>query len=138
MREIKFRAYNKIQSKMIPVVVMPNGQAGHYDHVSKDAQSYADGVCSEPMQYIGLKDRDGVEIYEGDLIKTWHPFSEFDYNKNRQEDFCTGVWLCVWDSPKFFFDGVDSRCIGVMLGVNSGLCEVIGNIHQHPELLEAE
>jgi uncharacterized phage protein (TIGR01671 family) len=89
------------------------------------------------VQYTGLKDKNGKEIYKGDIVKTWHNFSKFDYNKDKQEEFCTGIWVCVWETPRFMFNPNDERCIGRMTSMRDSLCEVIGNIYESPELLES-
>jgi len=127
-REIKFRYWNQLSEVMVNNPEMP---------YKKD---WTIEQLFEPrgwvwMQATGLKDKNGVEIYEGDIVKTWHPFSLFDYNKDKQEEFCTGIWVCEWETPRFIFNPNDARCIGKMTSVVSERCEVIGNIYEHPDLL---
>ena len=68
------------------------------------------------MQFTGLTDKNGVEIYEGDIVKSL-----------GVTDYCFGVRPVIFDNGCFKVSGY---------GLFSGLVEVIGNIYQNPELLK--
>ena len=82
------------------------------------------------LQFTGLKDRNGVEIFEADIYKT------FGYDHTYQvrflgAAFCGGETLetsrpICWDEEDLSLDEE---------WINRGL-EVIGNIYENPELLE--
>ena len=89
------------------------------------------------MQYTGLKDKNGKEIYEGDIICIMedvvvetiggYPRTEPE-GKIRYVEFHTGSWVYV--NPQ---DKVDSSFLNFFDG---HIYEVIGNIYENPELLK--
>lgn len=71
------------------------------------------------MQYTGLKDKNGKEIYEGDIVLYQDEPFKYEWN-------CNGHWMCKRIDDNF------SRVIDYWQA------EVIGNIYENPELLEGE
>jgi len=103
MREIKFRAWHKGSEVMCKPLKLE--LAGMYD---------SDYIV---MQFTGLKDKNGKEIYEGDIL-------QLDY-ANKDRIVCEYV---VYGNVSRFIMGEEEV-------VFTGGAEVIGNIYENPELL---
>lgn len=87
----------------------------------------------ELEQSTGLKDKNGKEIYEGDIL-AWHS------NIYRKHDWVglvlyRGAGFAVQESDKSYSspEWLDCAC-----RKDANIIEVIGNIHENPELLEEE
>ena len=135
MRTIKFRIFDKENLKMNHPdgYVLENTWFGvtteHYldeSHV-KDYPMKSNSYIL--MQYTGLKDKNGKEIYEGDIVKCGYGIGKVIYN--------AGCFMIEWIDDKeammeFIFsrDGIYPRRHG------DEFLEIIGNIHQNPELLK--
>jgi len=119
MREIKFRAWDSFNRIMW-------GEADCYrNDLATFFREYEDAIIGENkpilMQYTGLKDKNGKEIYEGDILR--FELSELGYIEVGEVKWIgSGFWMEA-PNKQFHLPFEDRR-------------EVIGNIYDNPELLE--
>ena len=85
-------------------------------------------------QYIGLTDKNGKKIFEGDILKIIHKYqSPFDDDTKEYTDITTDV--VFFDDEGLCFSYGKSPFLCVVDNVTAEY-EVVGNIHDNPELLE--
>ncbi|MCG7385080.1 YopX family protein [Paenibacillus sp. ACRRY] len=122
MIEIRYRAWDSVQGVMLPVECI-NFREGTVT-LNEGDNSVTDTLeMFQLMQYIGLKDKNGKEIYEDDIIQIKdHPFegaikidNNYRVSFNERMELCAGSWLL-------------HRVLYCS--------EVIGTIWEHPHLLE--
>lgn len=127
MREIKFRVWDERSEKMRKVHAI---SFDDLPSIYAESLGDADGpsVCLMQsyslMQYTGLKDKGGREIYEGDLVQIMDEIKEVKADPNLYNAWNPFVHT-GWFGGKH-----------VILTVFPGSCEVIGNIHENPDLLK--
>ena len=123
MREIKFRAWDKRQEAFI----FPTNDETRFVHWPNQLPNF--NVCYQwnivLTQYTGLKDKNGKEIYEGDILES--------ENWRGKVFFATDLACFYCETFKFpkscYSDHQFPLC-------NSGSVQVVGNIYENVELLE--
>mgnify|MGYP002507807517 CR=1 FL=1 len=141
MREIKFRAWHRHSNKMYAL----SGFERIDDKVMtlnylNDNENYCSSTVLveniELMQYTGLKDKNGVEIYEGDILHLYGTDTMNKYDWKAVVEFGNPNGFYWWGfqlKPIVEFKyNTDILCWVGMEEANV-YCEVIGNIHERGE-----
>ena len=137
MREIKFRAWDTVMKDWVPMGVNHISDLVRIKATKKKGEFLIDTFDSGSrrlilMQFIGLKDCNGKEIYEGDIIK-YHYFYFADGSEIEKEHVCS----VKYDDSFANFDAMDKEGFAHFLGnASDDGIEVIGNIYENPELLK--
>ena len=134
MREIKFRAWDKNDKRIFidpQMIDFYNKKIGYMQYQTEDMPdtSYSIPVgfeefeYSELMEWTGLYDKNGEDIYEGDII--FESFGE----KYYKVIFENGSFKAEFngDFDEYSFDLIDVVAQG---------CEIVGNIYENPELIK--
>lgn len=131
MRVPKFRAWDKHISKMFPVGIIDYTIHSVYIKQPNGFYSERDFDRVELLQFTGLKDGNGKEIYEGDIVKHKYMCDGIFYTEAVIYDKnYASFGLKANSGTIFYFVELNDD------GLNS--LEVIGNIYENPELLGEE
>lgn len=109
MREIKFRAYNRDQKKFF------------FWDIKQGFGGYP-GIWGPVEQFTGLKDKNGREIFEGDLIGV-----------SENSDMPSGSYTACFDKGSFIAKNEDTNLETWCAYWHEMEVEIIGNIHEHEE-----
>ena len=147
-REIKFRARSLTQDKHFvygSYVTRINSRSGQ-EHLIVDINGIEHAIDIETLgQYIDLEDKNGKEIYEGDVVKQFMRIGEKEYKTTRNVfvkdelveverigfiKFYEGGFRLYWSDDErtgHRLDNFDNDMV---------YYEIIGNIYENPELLK--
>lgn len=128
MRDIKFRIWDTENNEMLKVQELDFEPTFYGGRIAIRPDQYNDYFDTEDMilmQYTGLHDKNGKEIYEGDILR----FNEVDtaiveWNEKY-------AYFMVRPIQDYYFD---SDVLGHAIEYNNA--EIIGNIYENEDLLE--
>lgn len=132
-RVIKVRAWDTVGKQWLRITGFETAETSISDGYTLDGVFHDGDFVGRGgiivTQYTGLKDRNGREIYEGDIIEGF-----FDYEKNRYE-IVFGSDACYYGRSAPYNGLPNGGRQTVVLNNISDWAEVIGNIFEHPHLL---
>lgn len=124
MRKIKFRVWDKGSKHMHicgedihdEIYFTDDDNKAYYYNLQNGEGSLTEDSTYALMQYTGLKDKNGKEIYEGDIVQ------QFDIKENGIIEYKYGQF------------GI--KCLEMFWNIHPTKIEVIGNIYENKNLLE--
>lgn len=128
MDKLKFRVYNKKTREWYDEesLILWNGQVYESFHYLEDYMAMnPDDI--HLMQFIGVKDKSGTEMYEGDLVQ--YLDGEFSFVGQIKRD-CYKFYIEITAHDRIGFISFCDTTDG------NSILEIIGNIYDNPELLE--
>jgi uncharacterized phage protein (TIGR01671 family) len=120
-REIKFRAWDSNKKEMFYSDEWWSGSNGFIEIVKiytgyEDSDEWKNLIL---MQYTGLKDKNGKEMYEGDIFK-----------------YENELFKTIFDSETAGFRNISLDETSSKKFIEAEYMKIIGNIYEHPHLLE--
>ena len=139
----RYRAWDKEENRWINIASLVFDEEGELWYLSPVMDDFNPvyyenelGKTWELMQSTGLKDKNGVDIFEGDVVRfTWDMLSDVNATEKGKKVRISKVfwsdWRASWAVGK-------KSCNNDLFRYarNGNTVEVIGNIYENPELLE--
>jgi uncharacterized phage protein (TIGR01671 family) len=123
MRDLEFRAWHKTREKMYIVMNLTRPEQNPFTLVRESIDGTSEVVLTadlEIMQYTGLKDKNGVKIYENELIKY---LGDFFVGRVGYDEKSASYLLMNLGGSRLFSEYLSEGYVSV------------GNIHENPDMI---
>lgn len=133
MENLKFRAWDKTAKKMSKVTAIDFSTKPFrvfYKAYGDENYFNQDAIL---MQSTGFHDKNGVEIFEGDVLNCGHLFTGSPFEEEDEYEEEKGVVKFINCGFNVEFKDANALFVDIMLTCED--IEVIGNIYESPELL---
>lgn len=141
----KFRAWDKVEKEWLEIKLLGFWEDNElwYLEIESGELLFEDdlGVKWELLQSTGLKDKNGVEIFEGDIVNV-HEFINVGgiegYEEGEREMIGIVKYGGIFNSPipEWYLENSDDYISFSYIDLHDESFEVLGNIYKHPHLLE--
>lgn len=127
MMIIKYRVYDNLNKNWVSnILLCPDGKLLYCD---TKIEAYLDQSCFTVQMWTGLQDKNGKDIYEGDILNAnWTGKYEDEYSIVKYTEAYSGLQFCEIDKDGNLFDFYG--------GISHEYKIVVGNIFENPKLLE--
>ena len=141
MREIKFRVW--ADDKFYDKCLVGNTNNTNDEKWTcpmvwlEDRKEWVHCDNGDICQYTGLKDKNGKEIYEGDILR--NVYYKYSNDENGNKGFKEEILKVVYRACGFIYELIKINELESYYGEDGDdFIEVIGNIYENPELMEAK
>lgn len=134
----KFRAWDKLNKRFVKISDFYLDTDGSIKEIGTELLDFGNDPSFDSvvlMQSTGLKDKNGVEIFEGDVVKVSDGSNEEDSYISVVKNYAgEGYPAFDIEAPGSWY--YESNVLSTIMGGDYETIEVIGNVWENPELLE--